>query len=183
MVQYFRLVGLALLLSLGMGNLGSADEVDEAAKCSATFRILTSLELQNEALGQHFTKLALFSYDLMGLYSQIYRNKNMTNGQTSELITDFQLILDAASNDGSAFLPYVKSCTGWLVKVGTLMNEADREKNDVKTILAAAPTPNLSFRYPHSDWSSMKNMFLVSYGVWSDMGKITPRDIRKALGN
>ena len=156
-----------------------ADEVDEAAKCSATFRILTSLELQNESLGQHFTNFALFSYDLMGLYSEIYRNKNMTNGQISELITDFQLSLDAGSNDGSAFLPYVKSCTGWLFKLGTLMNGADRD--DIKTILASAPTPNLSFRYPHSDWLAMQNLFFVSYEIWADMGKITPRDIRDAI--
>ena len=80
-VQHTRFLTLALLLSVGIGSMGKADEVDEAAKCSATFRILTSLEAQNEALGQHFTKLALFSYDLMGLYSEIYRNKNMTNGQ------------------------------------------------------------------------------------------------------
>ena len=182
-VQHTRFLTLALLLSVGMGNMGKADEVDEAAKCSATFRILTSLEAQNEALGQHFTKLALFSYDLMGLYSEIYRNKNMTNGQTSELITDFQLSLDAASNDGSAFLPYVKSCTGWLGKVGTLMNEADRDQNNIKTILVSAPTPNLSFRYPHPDWAAMQNLFFISYEIWTDMGKVTPRDIRKALEN
>ena len=85
-VQHNRFLTLALLVSVGMGSMGNADEVDEAAKCIATFRVLTSLELQNEPLGQHFTKLALFSYDLMDLYSEIYRNKNMTNGQTSELI-------------------------------------------------------------------------------------------------
>ncbi len=183
MVQYFRSIGLALLLTVGVGSVGKADEVDEAAKCSATFRVLTSLELQNEALGQHFTKLGLFSYDLMGLYSQIYRGGSMTNGETSELITDYQLLLDAASNDGSAFLPYVKSCTGWLVSVGTAINNADRDKEDIRTVIGSAQKPNLSFKYPHSDWSAMREMFYVSYGLWSDMGKVTPRDVRKALEN
>ena len=183
MVQYFRLIGLALLVSVGMGSMGKADPVDEAAKCSATFRVLTSLEFQNEPLGQHFTQLAMFSYDLMGLYSQIYRGGSMTNGETSELITDYQLLLDAASNDGSAFLPYVKSCTGWLVSVGTAINNADRDKEDIRTVIRSAQKPNLSFKYPHSDWSAMREMFYVSYGLWSDMGKVTPRDVRKALEN
>jgi hypothetical protein len=42
MVQYLRLIGLALLLSVGIGSMGKADEVDEAAKCSAIFRIISS---------------------------------------------------------------------------------------------------------------------------------------------
>ncbi len=107
----------------------------------------------------------------------------MTNGETSELITDYQLLLDAASNDGSAFLPYVKSCTGWLVSVGTAINNADRDKEDIRTVIGSAQKPNLSFKYPHSDWSAMREMFYVSYGLWSDMGKVTPRDVRKALEN
>jgi len=107
----------------------------------------------------------------------------MSNGETSELITDFQLMLDAAAKDGSAFLPYVKSCTGWLASVGTAMNNADRDKEDIRTVIASAPKPSLSFQYPHADWSDMQEMFYVAYGIWSDMGKVTPRDVRKALEN
>ena len=183
MLQHFKTFGLALLLSVGVGSVGKADPVDEAAKCSATFRVLTSLEFQNEPLGQHFTQLAMFSYDLMGLYSQTFRGSSMSNGETSELITDFQLMLDAAAKDGSAFLPYVKSCTGWLTSVGTAMNNADRDKEDIRAVIASAPKPSLSFQYPHADWSAMQKMFYVSYGLWSDMGKVTPRDVRKALEN
>ena len=60
MVSLLRLFIVSTLLLCGLRSAGNADEVDEAAKCAATFRILTSLEVQNEALGQHFTKLALF---------------------------------------------------------------------------------------------------------------------------
>jgi hypothetical protein len=178
-----RLLITTLVLSLCMGSVGSADEVDEAAKCTATFRVLTSLARQNEELGQHFTKLTHFSNDLMARYSQLYRNTNMTNGQASELTSHFQLLLDAASSDGSAFLPYVKSCTGWLIKVLTLVNEANHRQDDIELTLRSAPTPNLSFKYPHADWAKMQSMFLISHEIWSDMGKVTPRDIRKALSN
>ena len=183
MPKYTKSLCLSVMLSVGFGVAVNADPVDEAAKCSATFRVLTSLELQNEALGRHFTQLAMFSYDLMGLYSQIYRGSPMSNGETSEFITDFQLMIDATSNDGSAFIPYVKSCTGWLTKVGTAVNNADRDKEDIRSVIASAPKPDLSFQYPHSDWSAMQEMFYIAYGIWSDMGKVTPRDIRKALGN
>jgi len=181
LILYFRLATLIFLFSLGIGNLAKADPVDEAAKCSAAFRVLTSLETQNKPLGQHFTQLAMFSSDLIGLYSQIYRGSSMTNGETSELTTDFQLMLDAASNDGSAFLPYVKSCTGWLVNVSTATNNADRDGADIREVLASAPKPSLSFQYPHANWPAMQEMFGVAYEIWTDMGKITPRDLRKAL--
>ena len=41
-VQHTRFLTLALLLSVGIGSMGKADEVDEAAKCSAIFRIISS---------------------------------------------------------------------------------------------------------------------------------------------
>jgi hypothetical protein len=183
MPKYIKSLCLSVLLSVGFGTAVNADPVDEAAKCSATFRVLTSLELQNEALGRHFSQLAMFSYDLIGLYSEIYRGGSMTNGETSDLITDFQLKIDATSNDGSAFIPYVKSCTGWLTKVGAAVNDADQNKEDIRTVIISAPKPNLSFKYPHSDWSAMQEMFYIAYGMWSDMDKVTPRDIKKSIGN
>ncbi|MDT2075790.1 MAG: hypothetical protein RMX26_07365 [Planktomarina sp.] len=172
---------MSTLLLCGLRSAGNADEVDEAAKCAATFRILTSLEVQNEALGQHFTKLALFSYDLMGFYTKKFRNTSLTSGQTSELITAYQVDLDLRSPNGSAFLQYVRSCSGWLVKVGTLINEASSDTSDIRLILDLAPTPNLRYGYPHADWPLMQNLFIQSHRIWADMGKITPRDVRRAL--
>ena len=173
---------LFIAVFVSYNGIAKADEVDEAAKCAATFRILTSLQVENEQLGQHFTKLGLFSVDLTGLYSKSLRNRSMTNGQVSELITYYQLELDALSSDGSAFLPYVRSCMGWLATVGTVLNDADLDRSNIRKLLISAPTPSMSFEYPHSDWPTMQNLFLKSYEIWGEMGKLTPRDYRKALG-
>lgn len=183
MLQYFRLVGLALLLLVGVGNVVKADPVDEAAKCAATFRVLTSLQIQNEQLGKYFTQLGLFSADLMGLYSESLRNSTMTNGEISELATEYQLQLDSQSSDGSSFLPYVQSCMGWLHEVGIIINEAGSNNANVREILISAPKPSLNYEYPHPDWIAMEELFFQSYQIWVEMDKITPRDIRKALGN
>ena len=78
---------------------------------------------------------------------------------------------------------WIRSGIGWLTSVGAAMNNADRDKEDIRAVIASAPKPSLSFQYPHADWSAIQEMFYVSYGLWSDMGKVTPRDVRKALEN
>ena len=116
-----------------------ADNVDEAAKCAATFRVLTSIELVDENLGQYFTKQNLFVYDLIGLYAEHYRNKNFTNGETSRLITKYQLNFDAKSSNGSYFIPYVQSCMGWTYKVSKdLQNSKNSKKKKIKPTRARA---------------------------------------------
>ena len=174
---------LLLAMVIMIANQAIGDEVDEAAKCAATFRVLTSLELENEALGQHFTKSALFSYDLMGLYADSLRNQSMTNGEMSELITDYQLQLDSSASNGAAFVPLVASCTGWLFKVGTKLNQASPSSDNIRNVLLSASKPSSSHEYPHPDWPKMKELFSLSHSLWTDMGKITPRDVRKALEN
>ena len=157
-----------------------ADNVDEAAKCAATFRVLTSIELVDENLGQYFTKQNLFVYDLIGLYAEHYRNKNFTNGETSRLITKYQLNFDAKSSNGSYFIPYVQSCMGWTYKVSKDLQNSKNSKNKKKILLESA-TPSLKHRYPHSDWTQMKQIYFLAYNEWEKMGKITPQSIRDAL--
>tara|TARA_B110001450_G_C17599464_1_gene472334 strand:- start:601 stop:1161 length:561 start_codon:yes stop_codon:yes gene_type:complete len=160
-----------------------ADNVDEAAKCAATFRILTSIELIDENLGQYFTKQNLFVYDLIGLYAEHYRNRNLSNGETSRLITKYQLDFDAKSNNGSYFIPYVKSCMGWTYKVSKDLQNSKNMKNskNIKKILIESATPSLKHSYPHSDWTQMEQIYFLAYSEWENMGKITPKSIRDAL--
>ena len=179
--NFFRTIRYycAILISI-FPIVSYADSVDEAAKCAATFRILTSIELVDENLGQYFTKQNLFVYDLIGLYAEHYRNRNFTNGETSRLITKYQLSFDAKSSNGSHFIPYVKSCMGWTYKVSNDLKRSKNSKN-IKKILLESATPSLKHRYPHSDWTQMKQIYFLAYSEWEKMGKITPQSIRDAL--
>mgnify|MGYP000229949785 CR=1 FL=1 len=174
-----KILAFGLVLTI-YPTIIKADYVDEAAKCSATFRVLTSIEILDPNLGEYFTKLSLLSYDLTGLYSKDHRGVAMTNGEVSELITDHQLSIDSKASNGSSFVPYVKSCMGWLYKVGQRLQSSGRDRN-IQEVLLNSPTPSLTHEYPHPDWGQMEQIFYAAYKEWEGLGKVTPRSIRDAL--
>jgi hypothetical protein len=51
MIGFFRFFAIFLTL-LAAAKQGIAKDVDETAKCAATFRVLTSIEILDPSLGQ-----------------------------------------------------------------------------------------------------------------------------------
>ena len=160
-----KLMVLVLTSSL-FSNAALAANLDEAAKCAATFKVLTSLRINNENLADHFTKQGLISLDMMGLYAEHETNRIFTNGEFSDLIDQYQTELDEQQPDGNAFVPYVRSCTGWTFKIGLiLLSENDIMQKEI-LLLDPSNNPNLAFEYPHSTWPQMKDLFFESYKIW-----------------
>lgn len=161
---------IVLLLTTGLlPNAALATNLDEAAKCAATFKVLTSLRVNNENLADHFTKQGLISLDMMSLYAEHETNRIFTNGEFSDLIDKYQTELDEQQPDGNAFVPYVRSCTGWTFKIGKiLLSENDNMQKEI-LLLDPKNNPNLAFEYPHSTWPQMKDLFFESYEIWKTL--------------
>ena len=165
-----RLFLITFILFLSNGT-AYADKLDEAAKCAATFRILTSLRVNNEALADHFANQGLISRDIMSIYMQANRNRIFTNGETQNLIIRQQTELDQQRPNGQAFIPYLKSCTGWNFKFSKIsLSDIPTEKK-AAAFLKASDMPILDLAYPHPTWPEMQELFLEAHRIWADLGK------------
>lgn len=159
-----------------------SDSVDEAAKCASTFFVLTSVGMLDEGLGQHFEKLSMLSYDMIGAYARYDRNEtNWTNGDTRKLISFYRTEIDHSAANGLAFVPYVKSCTGWTNKVGIHLGESLAAGLSVDEAVSSSPRPSTDYGYPFEDWVGMQEIFSAAYSQWEAMGKISSDNIYNAL--
>lgn len=160
----------------------SADSVEETAKCAATFRVLTSIEPLDAGLGQYFTSLGLLAYDMISFYSNADRGRGITNGEKSRLIADYQISIDQARSNGEAFIPYVASCMGWAVDLGSELASANDSGRSFEAVARASARPSMENNYPFDDWPLMQDIFYAAYAEWVDMGKVTTNDLRRSLG-
>jgi hypothetical protein len=160
----------------------AADSVEETAKCAATFRVLTSIEPLDAGLGQYFTSFSALAHDMIGFYSNADRGAGITNGETSRLIADYQISIDQAKNNGEAFIPYVASCMGWAVDLGSALASANESGRSFEAVARASARPSINKQYPFDDWPMMQDIFYAAYAEWVDMGKVTTNDIRRSLG-
>tara|TARA_B100001093_G_C26090618_1_gene702609 strand:+ start:43 stop:546 length:504 start_codon:yes stop_codon:yes gene_type:complete len=149
----------------------SADNLDEAAKCAATFKVLTSLRANSEDLGDHFTKQGFMSWDMMGIYAEHERGRVFTNGEISNLVTQYQTELDNQQPNGNAFVPYVRSCTGWTYRIGQIFISEASDQQKKTLLLDPSNNPSLAFEYPHSTWPQMKDLFFEAHRIWIDLVK------------
>lgn len=160
----------------------AADSVEETAKCAATFRVLTSIEPLDAGLGQYFTNLSSLAYDMVSFYSNADRGAGITNGETSRLISEYQISIDQAKSNGEAFIPYVASCMGWAVDLGTGLASANESGRSPEAVARASARPYIQKQYPFEDWPMMQEIFYAAYAEWVGMGKVTTNDIRRSLG-
>jgi hypothetical protein len=165
-----RTILIFSILSLPF-TAASADNLDEAAKCAATFKVLTSLRANSEDLGDHFTKQGFMSWDMMVFYAEHERGRVFTNGEISNLVTQYQTELDKQQPNGNAFVPYVRSCTGWTYKIGQIFISEDSDQQKKTLLLDPSNNPSLAFEYPHSTWPQMKDLFFEAHRIWTDLGK------------
>ena len=162
------------------------DDVDEAAKCAATFRVLNQIALVNEDLGNWITNHGMLFSDLTQAYSYGIHNVDMTNGQKNILITNYMYILDDSSKNNNLFLIYLSNCMGWLVELKKAVKiTQDPESTIYKFNLAAllaGPRPSQAYDYPFPDtWHIMERIFKTSYVIWETMGKLNPKEINRLM--
>jgi hypothetical protein len=159
----------------------SADSVDEAAKCAGTFYVLTSVGTIDAGLGQHFEKMSMLSYDMVGAYAEIDRKERFTNRITMELISQYRTQMDRSAANGAAFLPYVQSCMGWANSMGQHLIAAQQTGLSEAEAVSSSPRPSPDYAYPFADWAKMEEIFIAAYREWESMGKVSSDDIYDAL--
>ena len=165
-----RSIVILLILTLPL-NTVLADNLDEAAKCAATFKVLTSLRANSEDLGDHFTKQGFMSWDMMGFYAEHERGRVFTNGEISNLVTQNQTELNEQQPNGNAFVPYVRSCTGWTYQIGQIFISEVSNQQKKTLLLDPSNNPSLAFEYPHSTWPQMKDLFFEAHRIWAGLVK------------
>lgn len=165
-----RHILLVFILSTS-ASVALATNLDEAAKCAATFKVLTSLRVNNEDLADHFSRQGLISRDMMHFYAEQETSRIFTNGEFSDLINKYQIELDKQQPNGNAFVPYVRSCTGWTFKIGQIFLTGNVGAQKKVLLLDPSNNPNLAFEYPHSTWPQMKDLFFEAYQIWKRLSK------------
>ena len=158
------------------------DDVDEAAKCAATFRVFNQIGLVNEELANELSKHSMLFSDLTQAYSYGIRNVDMNNGEKNNLITNYMYILDDSSVYENSFLKYLSNCMGWLVELKKVVKITQVPDSNIYNFnlaaLLAGPRPNETYEYPFPDtWHLMEGLFKTSYVIWETMGKLNPKEI------
>jgi hypothetical protein len=119
---------------------------------------------------------------MISLYSNADRGRGITNGETSRLISDYQISIDQAKSNGEAFIPYIASCMGWAVELGSALASANESGRGLEAVARASARPSIEKQYPYDDWSMMQEIFYTAHAEWVDMGKVTTNDLRRSLG-
>ena len=150
-------------LFLLFANSSVADPFNMTAKCAATFDTFSKAQIDNVSLADHYRKLANLSWDMMVIYAEIDGNKVYSNGQIKKIITDHNHELSSISRDGSGYLPYLRSCSGWTNRLGLLFSKGLGNMKLREELAKDLNKPSLALEYPFHSWDEIKSLFLNSY--------------------
>lgn len=158
-----------------------ASDLQDAANCAATFRVLNNIGHADEALGNYFNAQTMIAFDMIGVYGREERG-SISNGETGQLVNEAQRRIDSERAEGEAFKPLVASCMGWTYRLIPYINDATGgSMSPSYSILISAPRPTTNYDYPFEDWQPMEEIFEAAYSIWTDMGKLTPEDIKNEI--
>lgn len=182
------LVGSWLIASTGISVVANAsDSQHQANRCAALFMILTSIQNVEPGIGQYFTKLGHLSGMMTSIYYEGNSGKVGTNGQMSDLKSN---AMDKIGKGYPANYPKleseIKSCIGWIVAVGKVMQQNQNLMNTnegAKEVFRKAPKPTSDYEYPFEDFASMKPVIQRALGEWVSAGMVTPNSVKEALKN
>ena len=163
----------------------SQSSVNSSNKCSAIFFIMTSIQKEEPALGEYFTKQGQMSQMLTGLYLSETTTETITNGMVSNIKSEeIENYGKRYPAEKSIIQKELENCMGWTYQIGLIVEDnpsvISNEKK-LKKLLLNSPRPYESYEYPFEDKSWLDNLINSAFNSWIEMGSITPNSMKDLL--
>ncbi len=166
-------------------SISPLSEKGAANKCSALFFIMTSIQKEEPALGEYFTKQGQMSQMLTGLYWSEETSETITNGMVSDIKSEeIKNYGKRYPSEKGIIQKELENCMGWTYQIGLIVEDNPSVLSDekkLKKLLLNSPRPNEFYEYPFEDKSWLNEIIIGSFDTWIINGSITPNSMKDLL--